>query len=218
MDELHRQDKYKAYIRKLEDAKKKIDREEPENQFEAIDRRSEFILREIESTQGANDFLMAFFGLAILVIGACITSFFRYGYSIALMIILLLLLTFLFYYRSTMRAVVAKNKVFIDYKNMDKYTSEYIHRKLNFLKTILDIKQTRIQLIRNAFVLFFPLLLWMLQYISNKIATEKHALFYLGFAIILSSPFWWLHFKEEIDIHNQESEYIKELEASLMQI
>jgi hypothetical protein len=218
MDELHRKDKYKAYVRKLEDAKRKIDGvEESDGSTVAFDEQSDHLLAALDNKKMANDFLMAFFGLAIIVIAACITSFFRYGYSIALMIILLLLLTFLFYYRSTMKAVVSKHNVFSDYKNMEKTTAEYMHRKLNFLKTRQHIILTRIKLIRNAFVVFFPLFLWMLQYISNKEVTEKHSLLFLGVAILLASPFWWFYFREEMDGHTQLKENIKNLEDSVLQ-
>jgi len=199
MDLIHRKEKYNEYLKKIEKAKS-VD-EGDYKFYEALENRSELILKDLRDQNDKLEMNLSIGLVAIPIFLLTILSFIKLGFNFMMIIPLILLFIFLVYYRVNMigaTRVVKENRI----QNKDKESDRDIHwlkKKIEYITHGIEVKLTRLRAIKVYYIFFFPIFLVMLgEYLFGQIPFEN--LFIAFFvAFLVGGVFWHYFFNAEID-------------------
>lgn len=197
MDLIHRKEKYKEYLKKIEKAKSG----DGDFKFiEALEARSEVILNELRDQNDKREMNLAIAFITIPFTLLAAISYFKVGASFAL-IPFGLLLIYLVVYRLRMQAAArAVKKYRID--NRDKVADKdinWLKKKIEYITYGIEVKLARLRLTKIFYMIFFPLLLVLLgEFLFGEIYFGNRFLS-LFVAFLIGGLFWHYFFNEQID-------------------
>lgn len=198
MDLIHRKEKYNQYLKKIEKAKSEDDGDY--KFYEALEARSELILKDLREQNDKLEMNLAIALIAIPIFLLGVLSYIKLGFN-SMMIPLIMLTIFLVYYRIKMLGAARMVKEYrID--NRDKVADRdinWLNKKLEYITYGIEVKLTRLRLIKVYYIFFFPILLVLLgEYVSGEIPFRN--LFIAFFvAFVFGGLFWHYFFNSEID-------------------
>jgi len=198
MDLIHRKEKYNQYLKKIEKAKSE---DEGDYKFyEALEARSELILKDLREQNDKLETNLAIALIAIPIFLLGILSYITSGFN-SMMIPLILLTIFLVYYRIKMLGAARMVKEYrID--NRDKVSDRdinWLSKKIEYITHGIEVKLTRLRSIKVYYIFFFPILLVLLgEYLYGEIPFRNLFIaFFLAF--VIGGLFWHYFFNAEID-------------------
>jgi len=198
MDLIHRKEKYNEYLKKIEKARS--DDEGDYKYYEALEERSELILKELKSQNDKVEMNWAIAVTAIPVFILSILSYIKLGFNFMLVPLALLIL-FLVYYRIKMINATKSIKAFrID--NRDKVSERdviWLKKKIEYIIHGMEVKLTRFRSVKVFYLLFFPIFLILLtENIFDR--TPFDNIFICFFvAFLVGGLFWHYFFNAEIE-------------------
>jgi len=198
MDLIHRKEKYNEYLKKIEKAKS--DDGGDYKFYEALEARSDLILKDLREQNDKLEMNLAILFVAIPTIILGILSYVKLGFNL-MMIPLVLLLIYLIYFRVRMLAEARKVKEYrID--NRDKVADRdinWLKKKIEYITYGIEVKLTRLRSIKVYYIFFFPLLLVSLA--DYCFSQSPFGNLFLAFfvAFLIGGLFWHYFFNEEIN-------------------
>ena len=196
MDLIHRKEKYKEYLKKIEKAKS----DDGEDKFyQALEVRSELILKELKEQNDKGEMNIAIALVSIPLTILALLYYVKDGLNF-MMIPLGLLLLFLIYYRTKMLGAARMVKEYrID--NRDKVADKdinWLKKKIEYITYGIEVKLTRLRLVKVFYMIFFPLFLLLIgEYIFKYIPFNNRFIsFFVAF--LIGGLFWHYFFNIEI--------------------
>ena len=197
MDLIHRKEKYKEYLKKIEKAKS----DDSDFKFiEALEARSDIILTELREQNDKKEMNLALTLIAFPFLLIATISYVRDGASIMLVPAGMLIL-YLIYYRLRMLSAARLVKEYrID--NRDKVSDKdinWLKKKIEYIAYGIEVKLTRLRMTKFFYMLFFPLFLVLLsEFIFNNISFGNRFLsFFVAF--LIGGLFWHYFYNEQIN-------------------
>lgn len=210
MDLIHRKEKYKEYLKKIEKAKS----DDGDFKFvEALEARSEVILRELREQNDKGVMNLALVLVTIPFALLSIYSYYQHGTNIMLIPIAMLIL-YLIYYRFKMLSAARRVKEYrID--NRDKVSDKdinWLKKKIEYITYGIEVKLARLRMIKLFYMIFFPLLLVLLaEFIFDSIAFGNR-FFSFFVAFLIGGLFWHYFFNDEIyDLEETQTDLIRKM-------
>lgn len=197
MDLIHRKEKYKEYLKKIEKAKSS----DGDFQFvEALEARSEVILRDLREQNDKGVMNMALLIVTIPFALLSTYSYYQFGANIMLIPVAMLVL-YLIYYRFKMLSAARMVKEYrID--NRDKVSDKdinWLKKKIEYITYGIEVKLSRLRMVKLFYMIFFPLLLVLFsEFIFGSIAFGNR-FFSFFVAFLIGGLFWHYFFNNEID-------------------
>ena len=196
MDLIHRKEKYKEYLKKIEKAKS----DDGDDKFyQALEVRSELILKELKEQNDKGEMNIAIALVSIPLTILALLYYVKDGLNF-MMIPLGLLLLFLIYYRTKMLGAARMVKEYrID--NRDKVADKdinWLKKKIEYITYGIEVKLTRLRLVKVFYMIFFPLFLLLIgEYIFKYIPFNNRFIsFFVAF--LIGGLFWHYFFNVEI--------------------
>lgn len=196
MDLIHRKEKYKEYLKKIEKAKS----DDGDDKFyQALEVRSELILKELKEQNDKGEMNIAIALVSIPLTILALLYYVKDGLNF-MMIPLGLLLLFLIYYRTKMLGAARMVKEYrID--NRDKVADKdinWLKKKIEYITYGIEVKLTRLRLVKVFYMIFFPLFLLLIgEYIFKYIPFNNRFIsFFVAF--LIGGLFWHYFFNIEI--------------------
>jgi len=198
MDLIHRKEKYNEYLKKIEKAKS--DDAGDYKFYEALEARSELILKDLREQNDKLEMNLALALIAAPIFLLSIASYVKHGFTLMLLPLLLLII-YLVYFRINMLSAVRMVKEYrID--NRDKVSDRdinWLKKKIEYIVYGVEVKLTRLRAMKVYYIFFFPILLVLLAgYIFNEVPFGN---LFIGFfvAFLIGGLFWHYFFNAEID-------------------
>ena len=197
MDLIHRKEKYKEYLKKIEKAKS----DDGDFKFiEALEARSDVILRDLRDQNDKKEMNLALALIAIPFTLLSAASYIRDGVSM-LVIPFALLLLFLIFYRVRLLSAARAVKEF-RIENRDKVADKdinWLKKKIEYITYGIEVKLTRLRLVKVFYMIYFPLLLvFLAEFVFGKVAFNNRFIS-LFVAFMLGGIFWHYFFNTQTD-------------------
>ena len=170
----------------------------------------ENIFDNIKSHKSARDFKWLFILLiSLLLIATAIhISKFNIGFNL---IPLVLILAFWIYYRLSLKKSIEKqasaNKIISENQGEKEDNQSILKSRVKYILNGIDVLETRISLIRNQYVILFPVFsILMVDIIRGPLDYAAFAVTAV-ISIVLGGLFWIFYFRNDlIDLENAEEE------------
>jgi len=198
---------YKAYQSKINQLE---GNEKPADALRDFYLSIENLFDEIKSSKSSRDFKWLFLLLLSLVLFANSFHIAKYSFGFNL-IPLLLLLAFWIYYRYTLKQSIAHqssmNKKLDDEKSNNSDQKSILQTRVQYILNGTEVLRTRIMLIRNQYVIFFPIFtLLVIDIIKGPLSISAFITTFV-IAVIVGGIFWIYYFKNDLtDLENSEEE------------
>lgn len=131
-------------------------------------------------------------------------------------IIFLLTLSYLLFANYRMKDLILQNQGLKWKDEFKENASLFIQSKILYLKSALDIKLTRISLLRNFYLLFFPVLLCTLYFLIFSTHAFNNIYIALVAATLVGSTFWFWYYNKEIEELKEELQLASDMENSIL--
>lgn len=196
MDLIHRKEKYKEYLKKIEKAKS----DDGDYKFyQALEARSEIILKELKEQNDKGEMNIAIALVSIPVTILALLYYVKDGLNF-MMIPLGLLIIFLIYYRTKMLGAARMVK---EYRtdNRDKVADKdinWLKKKIEYITYGIEVKLTRLRLVKVFYMIFFPLFLLLLGEYFFKYIPFNNRFISFFVAFLIGGLFWHYFFNVEI--------------------
>jgi len=210
MDLIHRKEKYKEYLKKIEKAKS----DDVDYKFvEALEARSEVILQELREQNDKKEMNLA---LALIFIPFTLlsaASFIRDGANL-LLIPYAMVVLYLIYYRVKMLSAAKMVKEYkIDNRdNVSDKDINWLSKKIEYISYGIEVKLTRLRMAKVFYMIFFPLLLVLLsEFVYGSIPFGNRVLSF--FVAFLVGGLWWHYiFNDHIeDLEENQTDMMKKM-------
>lgn len=206
-------DNFKSYDNKLNDPVSTSGKDLSLREFHIA---IENIFDDLKSSKSSRDYKWLFLLLLSLCIIATTLHITKFGVGFNLIAILLLILFWVYYRYKLKQAIIEQsieNKKIKEINTGVEKNADILLNRLQYIFNGVTVLETRIELVRNQFVLFFPVFaLLMIDFIKGPMSTGAFITTAVV-AIILGGLFWIYYFKNDlVDIDNsvEELEMIKE--------
>lgn len=197
MDLIHRKEKYREYLKKIEKVKTDVD---DKTEFSSLKAKADHILSDLKSQQDGKEFVYIISLLSVPLIFLILALNIRNGYG-TMLIPLVLVLIFIVYYRLKMiecaklvKSYRVENKDNVSDENLD-----WLSKKIEYVIYGMEVKLTRLRLVKLFYVFFFPtLLVFLYEYIFKAMPFSNIFIAY-GVAFLLGGIFWHYFFTSEVE-------------------
>ena len=212
MDLIHRKEKYKEYLHRLEQARKSINQSVA---LRGIHNTTDKILDDLRDKKSINEYNWILILLVIPVLIFMVISIITNGLGWRLVPLIFLFVS-LFYYRWKILQVTkfaTKSKLPSD----DAQASEavWLKAKIQYIMSGITVKRTRITLLKWIYFLYCPLLVYFLVELFKGAPADALLPWFLLAAYIIAGVFWIYYFKsdiEDLDFTQEEmEEYLLQL-------
>jgi len=197
MDLIHRKEKYREYLKKIEKVKTDVN---DNTEFSSLKGKADHILNDLKSQQDGKEFVYIISLLTVPLVFFILALNIRNGYG-AMLIPLVLVLIFIIYYRLKMiecakmvKSYRVENKDNVSDENLD-----WLSKKIEYVIYGMEVKLTRLRLVKLFYVFFFPtLLVFLYEYFFETIPFSNIFIAY-GVAFLLGGIFWHYFFTSEVE-------------------
>ncbi len=199
MDGLFRKEKYKEYVDMIKDVKNDVST----SMFDKrVKNQTDGILEELKDKSDVQYLNLALIFLTVPLLIVLVSQYIEYGFTIRT-VTLLLLLAFFFLYRSAMKSVTVESV--LKGRSLEKFAydehneKEGMNAKLEYILSGIAVKQSRLNLTKWYYTLFFPFLMIFVTEIIKGRFEAKWYIIGLVIAFLTGGYFWWKFFSYEIE-------------------
>lgn len=195
MEIIHKEEKYRAYLKKIQSAKSEVSQKMSRRSVvEKVDLAYSDMMRSNDSSE----YNFIYWMLVIPLFIVFTMSYFQFGGYIRLIPIALLILFII----SSRISMTSKKKLAHQLKvsvSAEKLRAEYLPAKIRYISQGIKVKLQRVKNVRVLYALFFPLLVTLL--IELVRGTHIFGNFWVSLLIayLICGLFWWLYFVSDID-------------------
>jgi len=149
-------------------------------------------------------FYMLFSISAISFIAHSVINGFSFG-----SVFLILLVAYFFYFLFNIKAIIRENIITPKDDKLDPESPKFLKSRIQYISEGVAVTSGRAALVRNLYIIFFPLMTFVLIDIFRGSSDTKGYFVTFIVSILIGGVFWYYYFKN--DINDIESD-IKELE------
>ena len=190
---------FKSYENKLNDPLNTAGKDTSLREFHIA---IENIFDDLKSSKSSRDYKWLFLLLVSLCIIATTLHIAKYGVGFNLIAILLLLIYWVYYRYKLKQAIIeqsAENKKIKEVSSASEKNADILLNRLQYIFNGISVLEIRIELVRNQFVIFFPVFaMLMIDFIKGPM-TIAAFITTAVIAIILGGLFWIYYFKNDLD-------------------
>ncbi len=214
MDLIYRKEKYREYLRRLNQLKE-------DNDYKAhINELREGINAVLNDLRDKSDIAQVHMYYAILLIPILVVLIWSGIQSREIgwpFIPLVLLVTFFVVANLLMKNVIASN-IELKWKGEISENNErsFLQYKIEYLKTGLRVKTMRMTLLQTFYFVFFPFLLVFLYRLIQNTDAFGHIAWDYIIAFAMSAPAWWFFFKRDRENQDEIYDVINRFETALL--
>lgn len=194
MDLLKGSSNYQKFLDRINEYKQISDKNKA---FNTLQDRVESLFNELKSVGDKN-----FYGylhlaiIAVSLIMACLS--FMGGYFFLGILLISGSIAFKYLYNHTMKMLILDSSKEHKEESAQHAFDLKLYHKMQYMKSGIDVKITRISLVRNAYMTIFPLIMFTavcLLNLESQISTFVSILM----AFVMGTVFWFYFFKDETD-------------------
>lgn len=196
MEIIHRDEKYRAYLKKIRAASAEVTSQMSRR---SLEEKVDLIHHQLKQDTDSQEYTVATWMLAIPLLAIVFFCYTHFGGAWRLFPILLMVMYFLY---ARMGMNTAKKKANIHKSTLEKYDeigNQYLNAKIQYIKEGTSIKLQRLQTIRMFYALFFPIFVVYFLHLAKTYHIFGNLWLSLLVAYLISGVFWWLYFVNEVD-------------------
>lgn len=181
------------------------------DKLQMIESKAEMLLNELKEDNHSFIYSTALLIIVALCLLAIVFLYIKSGFSVKLLIYLVSVIGLLAYYKMNMNKVFADTTALAKYKSVQKDDKvNYVSGMLKYLSSGFEVKLTRLQSVRWAYTILFPIFLIIAQEIYKGPFTSKSFLISVVLAILLGA-FWYFFFGPQYNNLIEDRSEIDEL-------
>lgn len=192
-------EKFKSYENKLNDPLTSAGKDTFLREFHIA---IENIFDDLKSSKSSRDYKWLFLLLLSLCIIATTLHIAKFGVGLNLIAILLLIIYWVYYRYKLKEAIIeqsVENKKIKEVSSSSEKNADILLNRLQYIFNGVTVLETRIELVRNQYVAFFPVFtMLMIDFIKGPM-TIAAFITTAVIAIILGGLFWIYYFKNDLD-------------------
>lgn len=212
MDLIHRKEKYKEYLQRLEQARKSINQSVA---LRGIHNTTDKILDELRDKKSLNEYNWILLLLVIPLLFFMAVSIIKIGLGWRIIPLICIFLSLLYYRWKILQVTRFATKGKLPAGETQAKESEWLKAKIHYILLGIDVKRTRINLLRWIYFLFCPLLIYFLVELLKGAPSNNLLPWFLLAAYLIAGFFWIYYFKsdiEDLDFTQEEmEEYLLQL-------
>lgn len=187
------------------------------DKLDLIDIKADKLIQSFKTDEDMPVFINALIFIIVIFIALVCVLYVYKGYPY--LIFTLALLVFVPY-------KLAVNKALSTADNLSRYALDTLDNKaqltvakLQYLLSLVQVKKTRVQYLRLAYMVCFPVWLYMLFVLTNFFLKREFTLGYnIAFgllAIIMGISFWYFYFRNDLELLEEHKAEVKHIISSI---
>ncbi len=137
---------------------------------------------------------------------------FGYGFGI---VFLILLFAYFLYYIYSIKAALRENIKSPKADKIDPENPQFLKSRIQYITEGIKVTATRIKLVRNFYIIFFPLMTFILIYIFRGQSSTKSLIITFVISVLLGGVFWYYYFKNDLNEIENDMEELEELNTKI---
>lgn len=151
------------------------------------------------------------FGLAALSFLIHIIIY-RFGFGVLFMLGLII---YFFYFTYKIRSAIKDNIKSPKLDKIDPESSEFLKSRIQYISEGIQVTLERAEMLRNFFIIFFPLMTFTLIDILKGPMTTKSYFVTIIVSILLGGVFWYYYFRNDITDIQSDIEELNQLKNKI---
>lgn len=194
MDLLNYSSKYQKYLDRINEYKEITDKNQA---FSSIHSRIDTLSNDLKSKNDKNYYNYIHLGIVALSVLLAVVCLFDRFYFLG-MVLVSVAVGARYFFTSTMKNLIISVDKEHDEELKEQSFEQQLFHKMQYLKKGIELKTTRINIVKHSFMVIFPLAL--LGSISIFGLQETGSWFVQSlFAIVMGCMFWFYFFKDDLD-------------------
>ena len=184
------------------------------NKFRDIHIRIEYIYETLKNTRSSAVYRLIFFYLFSVCAISFILHIFKFGISFGL-IFLFLLVLYYFYFNYNIKMSLKKNIKSKSPSKIEPEDPEFLKGRIQYVSEGIKVSLDRAKMLRNFYMLFFPLLSFILiDIIKGPFRTSEY-LISIVISLVVGAGVWYYYFNIDIEEINDEIDELQELNSDM---
>jgi len=177
----------------------------------------ENIYEDIKSNKSSAIYKNIFWLLYIVAFIVFLVHTYRNGFGVG-MIFLIFLIAYFFYFTYKIKMVIRAN---IKSKKPDKIEpekAEFLRDRIRYISEGIRVTAIRAAMVRNFYIIFFPLMSFTLIDILKGPFTLKSYIVIFIVAFIIGGAFWYYYFKNDLNDIESDIDILDELKVKISKL
>ncbi len=216
MDLIYRKAKYKEYLKKIELINDQHNVDTELDHTDLIKNNINEILEDLRDKSDLNELKIVYTLTLVPLIGTLVYHSYHNGLGLSFFY-LVLLLTFFLYVNTSMKGVINNNKELKWTENKNGQGEKiFLSHKITYVESAIGIKQKRVELVSQYYMLFFAPLMYYLYkviYSSTPFGSELTSLL---IAYVICIPFWYIFFSTEMNNYRSSRDLLTQYQNEVL--
>ncbi len=178
---------------------------------------AENIFEDIKTNKSSFIYKTIFYLLFFISMISYLVHSFKFGYGFGT-IFLVLLLAYFLYFIFNIKAALRENIKSPKADKIDPESPEFLKARIQYISEGIKVTATRIMLVRNFYIIFFPLTTFILIYILRGDTETKSLVITFVISIILGGIFWYYYFKSDLNEIESDMEELSDLDDKINEL
>lgn len=178
---------------------------------------AENIFEDIKTGKSSFIYKVIFYMLFLISLVSFLTHTIKFGYGYGTIFLVLLLgyfIYFIYSIKAALRVNIKSNKS----DKMDPENPEFLKARIVYISEGIRVTSTRIKLVRNFYIIFFPLMTFVMIYLFRGNPGGTSLIITFVISVLIGGVFWYYYFKTDISEIDNDLEELLELEGKVKEL
>jgi len=178
---------------------------------------AENIFEDIKNGKSAFIYKSIFYMLFSVSMISYLAHTIKFGYGFGI-VFLVLLLAYFIYFLYTLKAAIRENIKSPKLDKIDPEKPEFLKSRIQYISEGIKVTETRIKLVRNFYIIFFPLTTFILIYLFRGNTGTKSLIITFVISVLLGGVFWYYYFKNDLNEIENDMEELDDLHTKINEL
>ena len=175
---------------------------------------AENIFENIKASKSSFIYKTIFYMLFFTAMVSFLVHTIKFGYGFGI-VFLILLLAYFIYFIYTIKAALRENIKSPKADKIDPESPQFLKSRIQYITEGIKVTAIRVKLVRNFYIIFFPLMTFILIYIFRGESSTKSLIVTFVISVLLGGVFWYYYFKNDLNEIENDMEELDELNEKI---
>ena len=175
---------------------------------------AENIFEDIKTNKSSFIYKTIFYMLFFTAMISFLVHTIKFGYGFGV-VFLILLLAYFIYFIYSIKAALRENIKSPKADKIDPENPQFLKSRIQYITEGIKVTAIRIKLVRNFYIIFFPLMTFILIYIFRGESSTKSRIVTFVISVLLGGIFWYYYFKNDLNEIENDMEELDELNEKI---
>lgn len=178
---------------------------------------AENIFEDIKTSKSSFIYKTIFYMLFMISFVVFLFHTINFGISYGTLFLVLLLVYFMYFIYS-IKVALRTNIKSPKSDKIDPESPSFLKSRINYITEGIKVTSVRIKLVRNFYIIFFPLMSFVLIFLFRGESSIKSLIITFIISILIGGVFWYYYFKTDLLEIDSELEELNELNQKLEEL